>query len=159
MKRAYLIGQSLLVLSLAFAHSCLAGEKSAADWQKQSLKGITSLRYAAAEGNTYDAMADLASALAEVKVPLNRVENLKADYAKALAVNEGRVKVVAQKRENKQSWVGLCVDQRCQLKRTPSINLDSETYQIGKMCPDAQVKSTVKDLCGQFVKDFAAQAK
>jgi len=94
-----------------------------------------------------------------LKIPSTRLQNLKEEYSKPLSTSEARLIVVAQDRENGQCWVGLSVEQRCQLNRTPSINLDSETYKVGKMCTRSQVKSSVKDICATFVRDFSAQSK
>ena len=149
----------LLILGLPCASASIAEDLSPPDWQKQSLKGITSLRYAVADGSTYDATDDLAKSLSEIKVTAKHIENLKEDAAKPLSVSEARVKVVAMDRSDNQCWVGLFVDQLCQLKRNPSITVSGETYKVGKMCPRADVKKTVTDLCAQFVSDFSAQKK
>lgn len=159
MNRASLVFRLSLFLGLVCATQSFAEDKSPADWEKQSLKGITSIRYGVAEGGAYEAMDDVAAALSGVKVPAKRLPNLKKDYANPLSTTEARVKVVAQDREDNQCWVGLSVDQRCLVKRLPSINLDSETYRLGKMCPKAQVKTAVKEACAEFVRDFTAQAK
>lgn len=149
----------MLILGLSCTSASIAEDLSPPDWQKQSLKGITSLRYAVADGSTYDATEDLAKSLDETKVPATRIIDSKEDANKPLSTSEARVKVVAMDRSDNQCWVGLFVDQLCQLKRKPSITVSGETYKVGKMCPRADVKKTVNDLCAQFVRDFSAQKK
>lgn len=148
---------AMLFFSTVFTSASIADEKSAQPWQKQSLQGIGSLRYAVAEGSNGVAVADLGSSLSKLKVPTTAVKNLNEDYAKPLSTNEARLKAYVKDREKDQSWVGLSIEQQCQLKRTPSITVDAETYSIGKLCPRKQVNATVKELCTQFVSDFSAK--
>lgn len=156
MKRAaFVIGT--VIFGLTCGNAGIAGNVSPPEWQKQSLKGITSLRYGVADNAVPDAEKVAGVSLSEAKLPVKHVENLYDDFNKALSPTEARVKIVAQDRKNNQCWVGLYVEQRCQLQRSPSIYVDSETYQLGKICPQTQVKSTVKDLCAQFVRDLSAQ--
>lgn len=157
MNKPSLVIRLLLILGLVSTSPSFAGDVSPAPWQKQSLKGITSLRYGVAEGCTYDAIDDLAASLSGIKLSLTRIPSLKEDFAKPLSTTEARLILVATDREDDQCWVGLTVDQRCQLKRTPSINLDSQTYKLGRMCPRSQVQATVKSMCAQFIQDLSAK--
>lgn len=149
----------MLILGLSCTSASIAEDLSPPDWQKQSLKGITSIRYAVADGSTYDATDELSKALAETKVPAKHIENQKEDAGKPLSTAEGRVRLVAANRPNDECWVGLFVDQLCQVKRNPDITVSGETYKAGKTCPRADVKKAVNDLCAQFVSDFSAQKK
>jgi hypothetical protein len=156
MKRAaFVIGT--LIFGLTCGNAGMAGSVSAPEWQKESLKGITSLRYGVADNAVADAEKVVGVSLSESKLPIKHVEDLHDDASNALSPTEARVKIVAQDRKNNECWVGLYVEQRCQLQRSPSTYVESETYQLGKMCPQSQVKSTLKDLCAQFVRDLSTQ--
>lgn len=159
MKRFINVGCLALALGLFCTSGAIAGDAVPADWQKQSLKGITSVRYGMAEGSDVDSIEDVSKALSGLKAPAKRITNIKEDYAAPLSDTEARVKVIAQNRKGNQCWVGLVVDQRCQVKRIPSITVNGETYRSGKMCLRADVKKTVNEVCAEFVKDFGAQAK
>jgi hypothetical protein len=124
--------------------------------QKQSLKGITSLRYGVVKYSTYSLLDEVGNALSGLKLPIKQIENLKKESNSPLSITEARVKVIAEDREDNQCWVGLYVEQLCQLKRIPSITIDRETYKIGKMCAPTEVKTIVKDLCAEFVKDLSS---
>ncbi len=150
-----------LSLGFGFLNSAGAADVtvSAADWQKQSLKGVTTIKYGVVDFSKNGLIDALTDALKSLKVQTKHIDDLKADATTPLTVNEARLKLVAQDRENNQSWVGISLEQRCQLKRTPSINLDAETYKIGRLCPRDKVKETAKDLCSQFVKDWSSSTK
>jgi hypothetical protein len=152
-----LVVLTFFVLGLVSQSPGVAADLSAVDWQKQSLKGITSIRYGVIDYSKYSITDDVATALSGLKVQVKRIQIVKEDSTSPLSTSEGMLKVFAKDREDNQCWVGLSLDQRCQLKRTPSINFDGETYSIGKLCPRAQVKSAVKSVCAEFAKDFSAQ--
>lgn len=157
MKKTVFACATIMLLSTAITNASIAEEKSAQPWQKQSLQGISSLRYAVTEGSSGVALTDISSSLSELKVPMTAVKNVNEDYAKPLSTTEARLKAYVKDREKDQSWVGLSIEQQCQLKRTPSITVDAETYSIGKLCPRKQVNATVKELCTQFASDFSAK--
>lgn len=148
--------QILLGAFLVCAAPCFAADESPTEWQKQSLKGVTAVRYGVADGASYDALKDVTAAFAGVKSPtMKSLPNVKADYKNELAVNDARVVVVAQNREKDQVWVGLAVEQQTQLKRNPAISYASDTYRIGKMVPRAKMSAAVKEVCSTFAKDLA----
>jgi hypothetical protein len=159
MKSIVKIGGLALALGLLCTSAVIAGDAVPPEWQKQSLKGITSIRYGMAEGSDVDSIEDVAKAFSGLKAPAKRITNIKEDYAAPLSDTEARVKVIAQNRKGNQCWVGLVVDQRCQVKRIPSIDVNGETYRSGKMCARADVKKAVNEVCAEFIKDFGAQAK
>lgn len=144
---------SLVVAGVMFSASAYAAvEKGAMDWQKQSLKGIGSVRYGVAYDPTKSMTKSLAAALSGIKIPSKAV-NLKEDQS--LASGEGLVKVYADKRIDGGIWVGLAVEQKSQLERNPKITYEAETYAIGKLVKtDKDVNAAVKDVCAQFVNDF-----
>lgn len=144
----------LLVAGFAFSASVSAGEKkSAMDWQKNSLNGITSIKYGVAYDPTKSITKAVAASLSEIKIPTKAV-NLKDDQS--LASNEGLVKVYADDRKDGSGiWVGLSVEQKSQLERNPKITYEAETYAVGKLVKtNKDVDAAVKDVCSQFVADF-----
>ncbi len=154
--------RSVVLLSLLLTLACQVlgrADVFAQNWQRQSLKGITSINYGVVGDSSESMSSDVDSAFSKLKVKKNSMQDLCEMGSKPLSINEAIVKVIAQDRKNNQCWVGLTVEQRCQLERTPSIQVAGETYKIDKMCPRGEVKNTVKELCTQFVKDFSAQSE
>ena len=156
MKRAGFVVLTSLILGLACQSPGKADTVSAAQEQKQTLKGITSISYGVIDYSKSSSIDDVTASLSGLKIKSKAIQNFKEDSNSPLASTEAKLKVVAKYRENNQYWVGLYVEQRCQLKRAPSIDLNSETYAIGRLCPRTGVKAAVTDLCAEFVKDFSS---
>lgn len=125
---------------------------TALEWQKQSLKGITSIKYRVA----FDESASLGDT---VKTSLTKVnvaakETAQKDDKATLGGAEARVIVVAKYKDNNKTWVGLTVEQQCQLTRDASVKWDGETYRTGKVVDRKKEAAAAKTLCDDFVSAF-----
>lgn len=121
----------------------------AAEWQKQSLKGITSINYRVA----FDESKSIGDAVKTSFAKLNFAakETAKKDDKGSLDGSEARVIVVSEYKDNNKSWVGLTVEQQCQRTRDASIKWDGETYRAGKVVDRKKEAAAAKALCDDFV--------
>jgi hypothetical protein len=157
MDKHYIAALAIVALNVALpARSFAEIIESPKDWQVQSLKGISSVKY----GINYDPGDKLSksvkSGLSGIRVPTKPI-NLKDDTT-PLASSEGRLKIVVDDRGQEKCWVGLYLQQKSKLDRDPSTTFDADTYGIGTLCPKSETSSTVKKLCTQFVSDFNGNA-
>jgi hypothetical protein len=120
------------------------------EWQKKSLQGITSLRYRLVSGPA-DIAEVVATSLKNAGLPVKQLQK-EEDVANPLSTTEGRLVVYTQDRENDQSWVGLSLEQKCQLVRNPAIQYESESYRAGKLVQLSQTTAAIKELSDQFVQ-------
>lgn len=159
MNTNHIVMLTLLILQTACPISAFANiDSHAKDWQKQSLKGITSVKYGVAYDPTKELTKTVGTGLTSIKIPTKSV-NVKDDKATPLSSTEARLKVFVDDRPKGESWVGLSIEQKSHVSRDPSITFDSETYAIGTLTSHSKAKidAAVKDLCTEFVKDFNAQ--
>lgn len=153
MKFNHVVG-GLLVAGLMCSSSVFAGvEKGAQEWQKKSLKGITSLQYSVAYDPSKELTKSVAASLSPLKVPMKAV-NMDDDLK--VGTTEGLVKVYVDERKGGQAWVGLTVNQKSHLDRNPAVVYDAETYSFGKLVAKKDSAAAVKDVCAKFVADFTA---
>jgi hypothetical protein len=131
---------------------------TAKPWQVASLKGIGQIKY----GVVYDPTNALAKSVALIlsasKVPMKSVI-VKDDQNVPLATAEARMKIYSDARDKDQLWVGLSVEQKSKLDRTPSVTYDAETYKIGKLCKRADEANAIKELCTTFINDLNGEDK
>lgn len=153
---------ALISLAILFTPASSAGadevlkEVRPQPWQEKSLHGITSVKYSAftEPANAYTEMID--TALKQLGIPVGKASSDDPN-ADLLGDTEAVVKIVAQKKDANTSWVGITVEQKSQLSRSPSLRFSGETYRAGKVCKTADVSKAVQTLCSQLVSDFKAQ--
>jgi hypothetical protein len=149
----------LVILSFIIPNLAMAATNEAAkDKEIESLKGITSLKYACVYDPDYKLIKIVSTELSKIDVPTKSVD-LKDDAKTPLNSTEARLKVVVDDRKDQESWVGLYVQQKATLDRNRSVACEAETYKIGTLCPRDKVDSAVKNLCAQFANDFAMAAE
>jgi hypothetical protein len=168
MNKRMLAAIAFVVLNFGSSIQCLAAsdesaketapketalKETAKDWQTKSLKGISFIKYGVVYDPDNKLSKTVTSSLSGIGVTLKSV-NVKEDAETPLSAKEARLKVVVNERDKNKSWVGLFVQQQSKLDRDPSITYDAETYKIGTLCDSENADSAVKDLCGQFVRDF-----
>ena len=93
--------------------------------------------------------------MSAIKVPTKSVD-IKASSDQLIS-DEAKVKVFIDKRGKQNSWVGLSVQQKSALVRTPSVTYEASTYSLGKLVPSKQKSDAVKEICDKFASDFNAQ--
>lgn len=145
----------LLILSFVLPKFAMAATNEVAkDTEIESLKGITSLKYACVYDPDYKLIKIVSAELSKIGVPTKSID-LKDDPETPLNSTEAGLKVIVDNRKDEESWVGLYVQQKGTLDRNRSVTFEAETYKIGTLCQKDEVDSTVKNLCAQFAKDFA----
>lgn len=154
MKVSNLIPLMALTICTSTAAYAADGDKdvAAAEWQKQSLKGVTSLKYRVAFDESASIGGTVKAALAKTNIAAKEVAE-KDDKA-ALGGTEARIVVVAKYKDKDKSWVGLTVEQQCQLTRDASVKWDGETYRAGKVVERKKEAAAAKAICDDFVAAF-----
>lgn len=150
---------SMSIIFLLGAAGNAATQEEAESWQKQSLKGISSLRYGAAYDPSGSLSEICAEALKDLKIKSIPIKDMKADRTNPLSDSEGRLVLVKDAREKEQFWVGISLQQKCRMARNQSITVDGETYKLGKLCSEADSKDQIKKFCSIFAADFKSQNK
>lgn len=151
-----------LAVSLLCGGAAYAGDESfekeihAGEWQKQSLKGVASIRFLAISRDT-PVDKEVSRGLSGIGVPCMQESLTGLHKGVKLADNEALVKVIAKSDNKGKCWVGVSVEQKALLSRTPSLSFESETYKVGRICAPADVSNAVKDVCAEFVENFKAE--
>ncbi len=154
MKVSSLIPLMALTICTSTAAFAADSEKDVAalEWQKQALKGITALKYRVAFDESASVGETVKASLAKTNIAAK--ESSEKEDKTALGGSEARIIVVVKNKDKDKSWVGLTVEQQCQLTRDASIKWDGETYRAGKVVERKKEVAAAKAICDDFVAAF-----
>ncbi len=155
MKLQNLVQLSVLTICTSTAVYAAEGDKDVAamEWQKQSLKGITSLKYRVAFDESASIRDTVRTSLGKTNVAAKETSE-DADKGSSLGAGEARVILVTKYKDKDKSWVGLTVEQQCQLARDESVKWDGETYRSGKVVDRKKEAAAARAICDDFVAAF-----